>query len=35
MGDRQALLGRGRRVIRLHVGPDIVGRLALLTEGIL
>jgi transaldolase/glucose-6-phosphate isomerase len=35
MGDRQALLGRGRRVIRLHLGPDIVGRLALLTEGIL
>ena len=35
MGDRQALLGRGRRIIRLHLGPDIVGRLALLTEGIL
>jgi len=33
-GDRQALLSRGRRVIRLHLGPDIVGRLALLTEGI-
>jgi glucose-6-phosphate isomerase len=35
MGDRQALLGKGRRLIRLHLGPDIVGRLALLTEGIL
>jgi glucose-6-phosphate isomerase/transaldolase/glucose-6-phosphate isomerase len=35
MGDRQALLSRGRRVLRLHLGPDIVGRLALLTEGIL
>jgi transaldolase/glucose-6-phosphate isomerase len=33
-GDRQALLARGRRVIRLHLGPDIIGRLALLTEGI-
>ncbi len=32
-GDRQALLSRGRRVIRLHLGPDVVGRLALLTEG--
>jgi glucose-6-phosphate isomerase len=35
MGDRQALLNRGRRVLRLHLGPDIVGRLALLSEGIL
>jgi len=35
MGDRQALAARGRRVLRLHLGPDIVGRLALLTEGIL
>jgi hypothetical protein len=35
MGDRQALLARGRRVLRLHLGPDIIGRLALLTEGIL
>jgi hypothetical protein len=35
MGDRQALLSRGRRVLRLHLGPDIAGRLALLTEGIL
>ena len=33
-GDRQALLSRGRPVLRLHLGPDIVGRLALLTEGI-
>ncbi len=33
-GDRQALLARGRRVIRLHLGPDIGGRLALLSEGI-
>ncbi|NPV05955.1 MAG: bifunctional transaldolase/phosoglucose isomerase [Syntrophaceae bacterium] len=33
-GDRQALLARGRRVMRLHLGPDIGGRLALLTEGI-
>ncbi len=33
-GDRKALLARGRRVIRLHLGPDIGGRLALLTEGI-
>jgi len=33
-GDRQALLARGRRVIRLHLGPDVIGRLALLTEGI-
>jgi len=33
-GDRQALLAKGRRVIRLHLGPDIGGRLALLTEGI-
>ena len=35
MGDRQALLAKGRRVLRLHLGPDIIGRLALLTEGIL
>jgi glucose-6-phosphate isomerase/transaldolase/glucose-6-phosphate isomerase len=35
MGDRQALAARGRRVLRLHLGPDVVGRLALLTEGIL
>jgi transaldolase/glucose-6-phosphate isomerase len=35
MGDRQALTGRGRRVLRLHLGPDKIGRLALLTEGIL
>jgi hypothetical protein len=33
-GDRLALAGRGRRILRLHLGPDSTGRLALLTEGI-
>ncbi|MBI1742970.1 bifunctional transaldolase/phosoglucose isomerase [Candidatus Acetothermia bacterium] len=32
LGDRQALLNNGRRVIRFHLGKDIVGNLKKLTE---
>jgi hypothetical protein len=34
LGDRQALLDAGRRVIRFHLGEDVVGGLKLLTEGV-
>jgi transaldolase/glucose-6-phosphate isomerase len=34
MGDRQALLHRGRKVIRFHLGKDIVGGLKRLAEDI-
>jgi transaldolase/glucose-6-phosphate isomerase len=32
LGDKQALLDNGRRVIRFHLGTDIVGGLHLLTQ---
>jgi len=32
LGDRQALLNAGRRVIRFHLGPDVVGGLKHLTN---
>jgi transaldolase/glucose-6-phosphate isomerase len=32
LGDRQALLDAGRRVIRFHLGGDVVGELTRLTE---
>ena len=32
LGDRQALLDAGRRVIRFHLGDDVVGGLKRLTE---
>jgi len=34
MGDRQALLHRGRKVIRFHLGKDIVGGLKRLAEDV-
>jgi hypothetical protein len=34
LGDKQALLAAGRRVIRFHLGSDIVGGLRLLTEAL-
>jgi len=34
LGDRQALLGAGRRVIRFHLGEDIVGGLKKLAESL-
>jgi hypothetical protein len=34
MGDRQALLDAGRRVIRFHLGPDLVGGLKKLAESL-
>jgi hypothetical protein len=34
LGDRQALLDAGRRVIRFHQGEDVVGGLKKLTESL-
>jgi CheY-like chemotaxis protein len=34
LGDRQALLDTGRRVIRFHLGEDVVGGLSRLTEAV-
>jgi transaldolase/glucose-6-phosphate isomerase len=34
MGDRQALLNRGRKIIRFHLGRDIVGALKRLAEAV-
>ena len=34
LGDRQALLDAGRRVIRFHLGKDVVGGLSRLTEAL-
>jgi transaldolase/glucose-6-phosphate isomerase len=34
LGDKQALLDAGRRVIRFHLGTDVVGGLKELTEGL-
>jgi transketolase len=34
LGDRQALLDAGRRVIRFHLGTDVVGGLKKLTEAV-
>jgi transaldolase/glucose-6-phosphate isomerase len=34
LGDKQALLDGGRRVIRFHLGDDVVGGLKLLTEAV-
>jgi glucose-6-phosphate isomerase/CheY-like chemotaxis protein len=34
LGDRQALLDSGRRVIRFHLGSDVVGGLKRLTEAV-
>jgi transaldolase/glucose-6-phosphate isomerase len=34
LGDRQALLDAGRRVIRFHLGTDVVGGLKRLTEAL-
>jgi hypothetical protein len=34
LGDKQALLGGGRRVIRFHLGDDVVGGLKLLAEAL-
>jgi hypothetical protein len=35
LGDKQALLDAGRRVIRFHLGDDVVGGLKLLAEALL
>jgi hypothetical protein len=32
LGDRQALLEAGRRIIRLHLDGDVVGELARIAE---
>jgi len=32
LGDRQALLNSGRRVIRFHLGADVIGGLRKLEE---
>jgi len=34
LGDKQALLAAGRRVIRFHLGDDVPGGLEQLTEAI-
>ena len=34
LGDKQALQAAGRRVIRFHLGDDVVGGLALLSEAL-
>lgn len=34
LGDKQALLDSGRRVIRFHLGDDVVGGLGLLAEAV-
>jgi glucose-6-phosphate isomerase/ActR/RegA family two-component response regulator len=34
LGDRQALLNAGRRVIRFHLGDDVIGALKQLTEAL-
>jgi len=34
LGDRQALLDAGRRVIRFHLGVDVVGKLTRLSEAL-
>ena len=34
LGDRQALLDAGRRVLRLHLGPDVPAALRRIAEGI-
>jgi hypothetical protein len=34
LGDKQALLDSGRRVIRFHLGDDVAGGLNLLTEAL-
>jgi glucose-6-phosphate isomerase/transaldolase/glucose-6-phosphate isomerase len=34
LGDRQALLDAGRRVIRLHLGSDVAGGLGRLAEAL-
>jgi transaldolase/glucose-6-phosphate isomerase len=34
LGDKQALLGAGRRVIRFHLGDDVVGGIELLAEAL-
>ena len=35
LGDQQALLNAGRRVIRFHLGTDVVGGLSRLSETLL
>ncbi|MFQ5614662.1 MAG: hypothetical protein ACE5H9_21280 [Anaerolineae bacterium] len=35
LGDRQALLDAGRRVIRFHLGSDVIRGLEQLTEEVL
>jgi transaldolase/glucose-6-phosphate isomerase len=35
LGDKQALLENGRRVIRFHLGQDVIGGLARLTEAVI
>jgi len=34
MGDRQALVDRGRKVIRFHLGGDVLGGLKKLAEAL-
>jgi hypothetical protein len=34
LGDKQALLEAGRRVIHFHLGDDVVGGLKLLAEAL-
>ena len=34
LGDKQALLGAGRRVIRFHLGDDVAGGLDMLTDAV-
>ena len=34
LGDKQALQAAGRRVIRFHLGDDVVGGMALLSEAL-
>lgn len=34
LGDKQALSDAGRRVIRFHLGPDVMASLQQLTQGL-
>jgi hypothetical protein len=34
LGDRQALLDGGRKVVRFHVGKDVAGRVKALTDAL-
>jgi hypothetical protein len=34
LGDKQALVDAGRRVVRFHLGPDVLGGLDLLADAL-